>query len=262
MTTYQNITLVKENKVAWLTLNRPDKLNALVGTAREEILAALTDAEADSKVRAICITGAGKGFCAGGDINYMASLQENDDLAGFEKLLSTGRQIVTKVRSLEKPVVAMINGVAAGAGLNLALASDIRIAGESARFSQAFIKIGLHPDWGGTFFLPRLIGTARACEMIFTGDVINAQTAYQIGLVNQVVADSELKTTTLTLLEKLVARPQKALALAKRAIYQGIEQNLDSMLDYETAAQTECFKSEDAKEGIQAFLQRREPQFK
>lgn len=258
----QNITLVKENKVAWLTLNRPDKLNALVGTAREEILAALTDAEADSEVRAICITGAGKGFCAGGDINYMASLQENDDLAGFEKLLSSGRQIVTKVRSLEKPVVAMINGVAAGAGLNLALASDIRIAGESARFSQAFIKIGLHPDWGGTFFLPRLIGTARACEMIFTGDVIDAQTAYRIGLVNQVVADAELKTITTALLEKLVAQPQKALALAKRAIYQGIEQNLDSMLDYETAAQTECFKSEDAKEGIQAFLQRREPQFK
>lgn len=258
----QNITLVKENKVAWLTLNRPDKLNALVGAAREEILAALTDAEQDPQVRAVCITGAGKGFCAGGDINYMASLQENDDVASFEKLLSSGRQIVTKVRSLEKPVVAMINGVAAGAGLNLALASDIRIAGESARFSQAFIKIGLHPDWGGTFFLPRLIGTARACEMIFTGDVINAQTAYQIGLVNQVVADAELKTTTVALLEKLVARPQKALALAKRAIYQGIEQNLDSMLGYETAAQKECFSSEDAKEGIQAFLQRREPQFK
>ncbi|MFY9222738.1 MAG: enoyl-CoA hydratase [Blastocatellia bacterium] len=258
----ENITLVKENKVAWLTLNRPDKLNALVGTAREEILAALTDAEADFEVRAICITGAGKGFCAGGDINYMASLQENDDVASFEKLLLSGRQIVTKVRSLEKPVVAMINGVAAGAGLNLALASDIRIAGQSARFSQAFIKIGLHPDWGGTFFLPRLVGTARACEMIFTGDVIDAQTAYRIGLVNQVVADAELKTITTALLEKLVARPQKALALAKRAIYQGIEQNLDSMLDYETAAQKECFKSEDAKEGIQAFLQRREPQFK
>jgi 2-(1,2-epoxy-1,2-dihydrophenyl)acetyl-CoA isomerase len=259
---YQNITLAKEDKIAWLTLNRPDKLNALVGTAREEIFAALTDAATDDNIRAICITGAGKGFCAGGDINYMASLQETNDTEAFRKLLESGRKVVTKVREIEKPVVAMINGIAAGAGLNLALASDIRIASESARFSQAFIKIGLHPDWGGTFFLPRLIGTARACELIFTGDLIDAQTAYRIGLVNQVVADNDLKATTLTLLKKLASRPKEALALAKRSIYQGIEQNLDTMLDYETAAQTKCFESEDAREGIKAFLERREPQFK
>ncbi len=259
---YENITLVKENAVLWLTLNRPDKLNALVGTAREEIFAALTEAGEDESVRAICITGAGKGFCAGGDINYMANLQADNNLAAFEKLLESGRQIVTKVRSIEKPVVAMINGVAAGAGLNLALASDIRIASSSARFSQAFIKIGLHPDWGGTFFLPRLIGTARACEMMFTGDVIDAQTAYQIGLINQVVSDNELRAKTEELLQKLVSRPKQALALAKRAIYQGVEYSLAEALDYETKAQTQCFQSEDAREGIDAFLTRRDPKFK
>ncbi|MBI4850486.1 MAG: enoyl-CoA hydratase [Acidobacteria bacterium] len=259
---YENITLVKENSIAWLTLNRPDKLNALVGTAREEILDALTSLEKDNNTKAICITGAGKGFCAGGDINYMASLQKDNDLEAFKKLLESGRQIVTKVRMLEKPVVAMINGVAAGAGLNLALASDIRIASSSARFSQAFIKIGLHPDWGGTFFLPRLIGTARACEMIFTGDVFDAETAYQFGLVNKVVSDNELQTKTQELLQKLVSRPSRALALAKRAIYQGIEHSLSQALDYETLAQRECFESENAKEGIQAFLERRDPKFK
>lgn len=259
---YENIILVKEDNVAWLTLNRPDKLNALVGRAREEIFDALGQAEKDDLVKAICITGAGKGFCAGGDINYMASLQAENDLESFKKLLESARQIVTKVRTLEKPVVAMINGIAAGAGLNLALASDIRIAASSARFSQAFIKIGLHPDWGGTFFLPHLIGTARACEMIFTGDMIDAQMAYQFGLVNQVVADKELKAKTQEFLQKLVSRPKRALALAKRAIYQSLEYSLADAIDYETTAQTECFQSEDAREGISAFLERREPKFK
>lgn len=259
---YENITAVKENSVLWLTLNRPDKLNALVGRAREEIFSALEQADQDQSVKAICITGAGKGFCAGGDINYMASLQKDNNLAAFQSLLESGRQVVTKIRAIEKPVIAMINGVAAGAGLNLALASDIRIASASARFSQAFIKIGLHPDWGGTFFLPRLIGTARACEMIFTGDVIDAQTAYQIGLVNQVVADNELLAKTQELLAKLVSRPRQALALAKKAIYKGAESSLAEALDYETLAQTECFQSEDAKEGIEAFLARRDPKFR
>jgi 2-(1,2-epoxy-1,2-dihydrophenyl)acetyl-CoA isomerase len=258
---YENIILEKENSVAWLILNRPEKLNSLVGNAREEILDALSQASKDDLIRAICITGAGKGFCAGGDINYMSKLQAENNIEAFKVLLERGREIVTKVRSIEKPVIAMINGVAAGAGVNLALASDIRIASFSARFSQAFIKIGLHPDWGGTFFLPRLIGTARACEMMFTGDVIDAQTAYELGLVNKIVPDNELKLRTQELLEKLVARPRKALALAKRAIYQGAEGTLSQALDYETLAQTECFQSEDAKEGIKAFLERREPNF-
>jgi 2-(1,2-epoxy-1,2-dihydrophenyl)acetyl-CoA isomerase len=258
---FQNIILTLTQQAAWLTLNRPEKLNALAGTMREEILAALVEAGKNEQVRAIVITGTGKGFCAGGDLNYMASLRETNNLAGLRTLLESGKQIVTQIRAIEKPVIAMINGAAAGAGLNLALACDIRIAAETAKFSQAFTKVGLHPDWGGTFFLPRLIGSAAACEMIFTGDVIDAQTALQLGLVNQVVAQEELANATQTLVEKLVARPPRAIALAKRAIYQGMEQSLVNALDYETQAQLTCFQTDDAAEGIQAFLNRREAHF-
>lgn len=259
---FENIILTKSERVAWITLNRPDKLNALVGNVREELFAALTDAGRDREVRAVSITGAGKGFCAGGDINYMAELRDKGDIEGFRTLLESGKRVVTAVRALEKPVVAMINGVAAGAGLNLALACDIRIAADTAKFSQAFARIGLHPDWGGTFFLPRLVGTARACELVFTGDLISAEEALAIGLVNRVVAADRLAETTRALLDKLVKRAPRALALAKRAIYQGVERDLAAMLDYELAAQLECFQSENAAEGIRAFLERREPEFK
>ncbi|MEW6732558.1 MAG: enoyl-CoA hydratase [Acidobacteriota bacterium] len=259
---FETLIFTKEDRIVWLTLNRPEKLNALVGAAREELYTALDAAEVDQEVRAVVITGAGKGFCAGGDIDYMAQLRENNDVIGFRKLLESGRRVVMKIQALEKPVVAMINGAAAGAGLNLALACDIRIAAETAKFSQAFAKIGLHPDWGGSYFLPRLIGTAHACEMIFTGDTIDAREAWRIGLVNRVVPAEELLTTTRILVAKLVARPPRAIALAKRAIYQSLQQDLSAMLDYEMEAQTKCFQSEDAAEGIQAFQQRREPNFK
>jgi 2-(1,2-epoxy-1,2-dihydrophenyl)acetyl-CoA isomerase len=259
---FENITLIKEDGCAWLTLNRPDKLNALVGNAREEILAALDDAAQDDDVRVICITGAGKGFCAGGDINYMSELRAANNVDAFKKLLESGRRVVTKIRAIEKPIIAMINGVAAGAGLNLALACDMRIAAETAKFSQAFMKIGLHPDWGGTFFLPRLIGSARAAELIFTGDLIDAQEALRIGLINRVAPVDQLQNATRELIAKLSRRPRRAMALAKRAIYRGLESDLAAMLDYETEAQLACFQSEDAAEGIGAFLQRREPEFK
>ena len=258
---FDNILLTKEDSSAWITLNRPEKLNALVGKMREEIFAALDEAGQDETVRAIVITGAGRGFCAGGDIEFMADLQARKDIEGFRKLLESGRRIVSRIRSIEKPIVAMINGPAAGAGLNLALACDIRIASETAKFSQAFTRIGLHPDWGGTFFLPRLVGTALACELIFTGDVITARDALRIGLVNQVVPAEDLHAVTREMVAKIVARPPRAISLAKRAIYQGVEKDLNAMLDYEMEAQIECFGSEDAAEGIRAFLQRREPKF-
>src|SRR5207244_1894771 len=138
--------LAREERSVWITLNRPEKLNALAGKMREEIFAALDEAGQDDTVRVIVITGAGRGFCAGGDIDYMAELQNKKDINGFRSLLESGRRVVSRIRSIEKPVVAMINGPAAGAGLNLALACDIRIASETAKFSQAFTKLGLHPD--------------------------------------------------------------------------------------------------------------------
>jgi enoyl-CoA hydratase/carnithine racemase len=258
---FDNILFNREDRAVWITLNRPEKLNAFGGSMREELFTALDVAGNDEHVRAIVITGAGRGFCAGGDIEFMAELQKRDDAEAFRSLLESGRRVVSRIRSIEKPVIAMVNGVAAGAGLNLALACDIRIASETARFSQAFTKIGLHPDWGGTFFLPRLVGTANACELIFTGDMIGAQDGLNMGLLNRVVPADQLLSVTREMVEKLVCRPPRAIALAKRAIYKGIEENLEAALDYEMEAQTACFNSEDASEGIQAFIQRREPKF-
>jgi enoyl-CoA hydratase/carnithine racemase len=260
-TNFESILLEARNGVAWLTLNRPEKLNALFGNVREELIAACAQLAADPTVRVLVITGAGKGFCAGGDVDFMAQLRQEQNTAKFASMIAAARQVVLSIRQLPFPVIAMVNGVAAGAGLNLALACDIRLAADTARFSQAFAKIGLHPDWGGSFFLPRLIGTAKACELIFTGDLIDAATALQIGLVNQVVAADQLLDATTALAEKLTARPRQALALAKQAIYQSLTSNLETMLDYETNAQLQCFQSEDCAEGLTAFQQRRAPKF-
>jgi enoyl-CoA hydratase/carnithine racemase len=257
----ENILLETRDGVAWLTLNRPEKLNALIGNVREEILAALAQIAADPAIRVLVITGAGKGFCAGGDVDYMAQLRAQQNTPRFAAMIAAAGQVVTNIRQLPQPVIAMVNGVAAGAGLNLALACDLRIVADTARFSQAFAKIGLHPDWGGTFFLPRLIGTAKACELIFTGDLIDAATALQIGLVNQVVAADQLLAVTTALAQKLAARPRQALALAKQAIYQSLTSDLATMLAYETSAQLQCFQSEDCAEGLAAFQQRRTPNF-
>lgn len=244
-----------------ITLNRPDRLNALFGNMRELLLEALELAASDDGIRAVVITGAGRAFCAGGDINYMAELQQNGDVEGFRALLEAGRRIILRLRSLTKPVVAAINGVAAGAGLNLALACDIRIAAETARFSQAFAKIGLHPDWGGTFFLPRLIGTSAACRMIFTADSIDALEALRLGLIDEVHPVERLQEAVDSLVEKLIAAPPLAIALAKESIYAGMESSLQAALYREEQAQIECFQSADAKEGISAFREQRSPVF-
>ncbi len=251
----------REGAVLRIIINRPDKLNALFGNMRELLLEALEQAGNDDQIRAVILTGAGRAFCAGGDISYMAELQQRGDLEGFRKLLEAGRRVILKLRSIPKPVVAVVNGVAAGAGLNLALACDIRIASETARFSQAFARIGLHPDWGGTFLLPRLIGTSAACRMIFTADSIDALEALRLGLVDEVHASDCLEQAVQRLAEKLVSAPPLALALAKESIYAGMESTLEAALMREERAQIECFQSADAKEGISAFREHRSPVF-
>src|SRR6185369_14906638 len=158
MADFENIILDKQGAVATITLNRPEKLNAFAGRMREELAEAIEDAGQDTAIRVVVITGAGKAFCSGADLTFTVELAKNKDSAAFRDLLDTGARIVNGIRQMPKPVIASINGAAAGAGFNLALACDIRLASTSAKFSQAFVKIGLHPDWGGTFFLPRLIG--------------------------------------------------------------------------------------------------------
>lgn len=247
--------------IGTLTLNRPEKLNALVGDMRDTISDALAGLAADPAVRVVVITGAGRAFCAGADVGYLATLIEEDAIDEARLLVEAGRRVVSLIGDMPKPVIASLNGPAAGGGANLALACDLRIASERASIGQTFNRIGLHPDWGGTYFLPRLVGPARAAELFFLADMIEAVEAERIGLVNRVVAHEELAAETRRVAERLAAKPAGALRLAKRAVRMSLGATLEEMLDYELAAQTECFRSADAREGTRAFIQKRAPAF-
>lgn len=256
---YDNIKVSNEAGIATIMLDRPEKLNAFVGHMRRDLAEALEHAGSDRTVRVVVITGAGRGFCAGADVAYMSELMERQDLEEFTRLLNAGRRVLMTMRQMQKPVIAAVNGPAYGAGFNLALGCDIRLAAESASFSQSFVKVGLHPDWGGTYFLPRVVPTNLACEMFFLGDAINAERALQLGLVNRVVADAELRAETRHMAERLRDAPYKSIAAAKHAVYMSDSSNLERMLQYETEAQLQCFQSEDARELVRAFLEKREP---
>jgi 2-(1,2-epoxy-1,2-dihydrophenyl)acetyl-CoA isomerase len=258
---YEHILVSEADCIATITLNRPDKLNAFIGHMRRDLAEALEHAGSDRFVRVVVITGAGRAFCAGGDIAFMAELMQRRDAEEFARILGAGRRVITAIRQMAKPVIASINGPASGAGCNLAFACDLRVASNTATFSQSFAKVGLHPDWGGTYFLPRLVTPNKACEMFFLGEAIDAEEAARWGLVNQVVAPEELEGATLQLAERLRAAPPIALAAAKHAVYMSEATELEEMLRYETEAQLRCFESDDGHEGIRAFLEKREPKF-
>jgi len=247
--------------VALITLNRPDKLNALAGTMREELLAALRRAAEDPAIRVVTITGAGRAFCAGGDVSSMQQLQKENRTADLQKLLDAGAKIVTAIREMPKFVLASINGVAAGAGCNLALACDYRIAARGATFAQSFARIGLHPDWGGTFFLPRLIGPSRAMEMMMTGRAVDAEEAWTMGLVDRVVDDEALGEEARKLAGAVAAGPPIAIAGIKVAVEQSGRNSLEEQLALESRHQLQAFASADSREGITAFFEKRRPKF-
>lgn len=240
--------------VTTIVLSRPEKLNAFFGTMREELLTALRGADADDGVRAVVITGAGRAFCAGGDVDYMASLQASNDTASFRKLLDAGRDVVLQIVSLEKPVIASINGVAAGAGCNLALACDYRIASDQAKLGETFVRIGLHPDWGGTWLLPRLVGRSRALELCMTGRMIGAAEALAIGMVDRVAA--ELANETETLARTIADGSPLAIRAIKRALNASERNDLRGQLELEAEQQLRCFESDDAKQRIAAFTRK------
>lgn len=258
---YENILLAREAGVGTLTLNRPDKLNAFAGEMRRELGDALEELEADNTVRVIVITGAGRGFCAGADVGYMAELIATKDIVAMGALIEAGRRVVGIIRKSAKPVIASVNGVAAGGGANLALACDLRIASRDAKLGQTFNRIGLHPDWGGTYFLPRLVGPSKALELFWLADVIDADECLRLGLFNRVVAPDALAAETTALARTLAAKPTLAIAMAKRAVYESLSKTLPEMLDYELDAQIRCFQSGDAREGITAFTEKRAPKF-
>ncbi len=255
----ENIKVTLDNGIATVMLDRPEKLNAFAGHMRRDLAEALEHAAGDRAVRVVVVTGAGRGFCAGADVKFMAELMERDDVEEFTRLLGAGRRVLTTIRQMTKPVIASINGPAYGAGFNLALACDIRLAGESASFSQSFVKVGLHPDWGGTYFLPRVVPSNIACEMFFLGESFDAEQALRFGIVNRVVADDELAGETRRFAERLRDAPHASIAAAKHAVYMSEESSLERMLQYETEAQIQCFQSREARERVRAFLERREP---
>ena len=258
---YQNVILEQADGVGTLTLNRPEKLNAFAGEMRREIANALDTLEGDDGVRVIVITGAGRGFCAGADVGYMAELVAKQDADAMAALVEAGRRVVMTIRESSKPVIGAINGVAAGGGANLALACDIRIASDRARLAQSFNRIGLHPDWGGTFFLPRLVGPSHALELMWGAETIDAEQALALGLCNRVVPHDQLADSVRRYAAELAAKPALSLALTKRAIYQSLDRTLPEMLDYELDAQLRCFAGPDAAEGIRAFVEKRPPSF-
>ncbi|HEY8203871.1 MAG TPA: enoyl-CoA hydratase [Pyrinomonadaceae bacterium] len=255
------IKVAEDSGVVTITLNRPERLNAFVGHMRRDLAEALEEAGSDPDVRVVVLTGAGRAFCAGGDVNFMAELVARNDAEEFARLLGAARRVILAIRHMTKPVIASVNGPASGAGFNLVLACDLRIASSAATFSQSFVKIGFHPDWGGTYFLPRMLPSNIACELFFLGDSIDAAKALELGLVNRVVAPEELETETRKLAERLRDGAAVSIAAAKQAVYASEHDSLERMLQYEVEAQLRCFESEDGREGVRAFLEKRPPSF-
>ncbi|MFM7232789.1 MAG: enoyl-CoA hydratase/isomerase family protein [bacterium] len=262
MSTPSSILLSVANGVAVVTLNRPDKLNAFAGDMRERLVQALECVAEDRSVRVLVLTGAGKGFCSGGDVQHMVDLKARD--AGFDALaplLDAGRAIVTRLAAFEIPVIAAVNGVAAGAGCNLALACDVRLASSDARFGETFVRIGLHPDWGGTWALPRLAGTAAALDLCWTGDLVSADDALRLGLVQRVFPAAEFEAGWREYAARLAAAPATSVRATKRTLRASLERTLDQCLTAESAAQAACWASADSAEGLRAFVEKRAAAF-
>ena len=256
---YTTILTDLSDGVLTLTLNRPDVLNAFNDQQAEDVQDALKKAERDSAVRCLILTGAGKGFCAGQDLG---AIKDRSEAVSFRHHLAhTYNPIISKLRSIEKPVIGQINGEAAGAGLGLALACDMRYAAAGAKFRMAFSGIGLAPDSGTSFFLPRLIGYARAYEMAITNNPVTSEQALDWGLVNAIFPAEELASATRALAVKLASLPTKAFGLTKRAMNKAFQLTIDEALDYEAHLQDIAGHTADYVEGVSAFLEKRVPHF-
>lgn len=252
--TYQYVQLEKQNAVGLLRFNRPATLNAFDDEMVQEIPAALRELLTDDEVRVIILTGNGKGFCAGADVKYLNMLATEKDLERGKVLVTTGSEVVEMIHRADKPVLAALNGAAVGGGAGLALACDMRLMAQSASLSFAFIRIGLHPDLGCTYFLPRLVGQAKAAELFMTGRTISANEALALGLTNHVVAEEELMPQALRLASEVAERSSVALRLIKEGLRQTLAQSLATMLKFESDGQKQCFESCEAQERIQRFI--------
>ena len=260
--TYEHIQLSRDGSIGTLTLNRPQARNAMTPEMGEEVARAVEEVRGDSALRVLVISGAGQAFSAGGDLGMLAH-----DTGASERAAGMGgppREFYKRylsVHTLPIPTIAAINGHAIGAGLCFALACDLRIAAAEAKMGMTFTKLGIHPGMGATYFLPRLIGTARACELLFSGRIIDAHEAERLGVVGRVVPRAAFPAAVLELANEIAAAGPIAVRLVKRALYRGVESSLDDALDLESLQQSATFHTADAREGVRAVMEKRQPTF-
>jgi 2-(1,2-epoxy-1,2-dihydrophenyl)acetyl-CoA isomerase len=261
MTDYQYVVTTVADGIGTITLNRPERLNAFEGLMRQELVAATRKIVDHPDVRAIVVTGAGRAFCAGADVTYMGDALAHEDFDSAMGLVLSGAEVVRMLRDARQPVLASLNGPAAGGGANLALACDLRLASDRASLGQVFHKIGVHPDMGGSYFLPRLVGPSTALELIWSAEMVPAERCLALGLVNRVVPHADLEDETASWAARLAALPPIAAAAAKDAVYRSDRNELATMLELEAEIQLRCFRSDDALEGMAAFRDKRDPAF-
>ena len=261
-TSYQTILYERSDRVATITLNRPEVLNAVNEVMGRELLAALKAVGQDEEVRSLIITGSGRAFSAGEDIQDLRGQYERRENPRLgERLLYKYNPIIRRIRQTPKPIIAAVNGVAAGAGAGIACSCDLRIASENAKFIQAFIRVGLAPDSGTSFFLPRLVGFSKALELSLTGDELSSRDAERFGLVSKVVAPEQLMHAAHELAGKLANGPSKAIELTKRALNKSVTSDLETVLEYEGYLQEIAGTTADHLEAVRAFFEKRKPAF-
>ncbi len=265
MSKFETILASNEAGVLTITLNRPDSLNSFNQSMSVELATALKSAQRDDSVRCVVLTGAGRGFCAGQDLQEIKGRYTDgpaDQAIDFgAHLRQKFNPLITRLRTLEKPVIAAVNGVAAGAGLSFALACDLRLCARSATFATAFVHIGLVPDSGATTTLVQLVGYAKACELCFLGEKFSAEEALRIGLINRVYDDAELPGQTREIAQRLAALPTRGIGLTKRALQRAWTAQLEDQLEYEAFLQQTAGHTADHREGVLAFLEKRKPKF-
>ena len=260
----EGIIFEKDNDgIATITLNRPEKLNAIDNEIRIRLPEMIEATCRDDEIKVLIITGAGRGFCSGADVSWQQSrLSGNETKKTRQEIMGSIGSLILPLVELDKPTIAAVNGVAAGAGLSLALACDLRIASEQAKFAALFVNRGLIPDLGATYFLPKLLGVSKALELMYTGDLLSAEESEKAGLVTKVVPHEELMTTVKETARRFARGPSVAIELMKRAVYRRIREELQSQMDFESYAQNICRQTEDHREAVKAFMEKREPAFK
>lgn len=259
----KTVTLTREGHVGVISLNRPQLFNAINDQLSTELLEKLNEASQDDEIRAVVLTGNGKAFCSGQDLNDRSAIQlKGEKISLGDSVRNRYNPIIMALAQMKKPVIAAVNGVAAGAGCSLALACDIRFITPETRFVEAFVRIGLAPDSGSSYFLPRLVGIGRALEIAMTGRDIKADEALQIGLAQRMVESDQLLSETLAFAKQLAEGPTVAIGLTKQAIYKGMELSLEEALEFEAVAQEEAGQTADFLEGIQAFAGKRKPEYR